>query len=52
MKTYYGEQQFRIVGKCWEVRAKLKAIAGAASRKNMTLQQFLTQMAPVSTDRV
>jgi hypothetical protein len=39
MKLYMSENQLRLVGKSWQIRAKLRELA----RSPITLQQLLSQ---------
>ncbi|WP_407942206.1 Z-ring formation inhibitor MciZ [Microaerobacter geothermalis] len=37
MKVYIGSKELRIVGKCWEIKNKLKTL----SNDSLTLHQYL-----------
>ncbi len=44
MKSYVNEGQFRIVGKAWEVRYKLRQLLQISTRPEEPLQCLLARM--------
>lgn len=48
MKTYISEHHLRIVGKSWEVRAKIRELA----KTGLTVQQFLDRQVKSKSTKV
>ncbi|GAB7386188.1 hypothetical protein BSNK01_00230 [Bacillaceae bacterium] len=45
MKTYYGPNRLRLVGKAWQIRAKLRRLA----RHPLTVKALLDRLIPPSS---